>query len=194
MICNEELTNDQVCIIDDFLPSFLINQIENDFFTKSSTKQSWIVNSSTVYDDDNPDFGSIIMTFYGEEDKIYNNVRENWHLAYGIMATIESKLGVEVDVFHRVRMNCTFPVGNVGMKSLQHIDMEPLRGDVCTALIYLNDVDGDIEVARITPKRNRAIFFDSEKMHCGEYPSKKQRYVINSIFSLKYDKNFGKVL
>ena len=58
-------------------------------------------------------------------------------------------------------------------------------------IYYINDSDGDTiffnkklkEIKRVTPKKNTAVLFDSNILHCGCNPIKSSmRGVINFIF------------
>ena len=217
MICNEELTNEYVFVADDFLPKFLIEEFESIFLQDEVDNPQWTILLKTAYSNKDPvyDFGFALHELYYEDDPINGIVRPNVRLAYGIMATIESKLGIDADHLQRSRVNCTFPVGKEGVTSLYHADYTRKGSKPYTALIYLNDVDGDTilfdqktnhfesfeenyskskiakEVARVSPKRNRLILFDSERTHNGTYPSKQHRFVTNTIFTTKPGKELS---
>ena len=95
---------------------------------------------------------------------------------------------------YRVKSNLQFNV--TGCKKTNHlpIHMDKITEGDKTLLYYVNDSDGDTLffdndlniTKRVTPKKNRAILFDSNMLHAGANPIKNEtRIVINIIFKME---------
>ena len=92
-----------------------------------------------------------------------------------------------------IRVKCNLNLNKTGYKKTSH---QPIHIDVSSKenkslIYYVNDSDGDTiffnkklkEIKRVTPKKNTAVLFDSNILHCGCNPIKSSmRGVINFIF------------
>jgi hypothetical protein len=122
---------------------------------------------------------------------------------YNLKFLIEKKFKVEVESFERMHLNLLTPTGIKTKKyGLPHIDMPGPNGKIL--IYYINDSDGDTVIfdelhdsndennsekktiiQRVTPKKSRAIMFDSNRYHSGSWPSENDRRIINLNFRVK---------
>ena len=115
-----------------------------------------------------------------------------------------NKLNMEFEKDYRYKINWTTPISeNYDFKSLIHIDMNVAH---IAIVYYINDTDGntillnnkkgnsaeshqdnfkginfdDFEIVnKISPKKGRAVMFDGNIYHYGEYPTITDRFIIN---------------
>lgn len=111
-------------------------------------------------------------------------------LVQAMLHIAELKLGVNPKNAYRIKANLltlSFPEQD---ESFMHQDS--LEYGFKSLLYYVEDSDGDTLIAdelnkkvtqKITPKKNSAVFFDSNIWHSSSRPKmQKRRVVINSIF------------
>jgi len=115
-----------------------------------------------------------------------------------------NKLNMEFEKDYRYKINWTTPISeNYDFKNLIHVDMDVAH---IAIVYYINDTDGntvflnnkkgnsaeshqnnfkginldDFEIVnRIPPKKGRAVIFDGNIYHYGEYPTITDRFIIN---------------
>lgn len=135
-----------------------------------------------------------------ENRQIHSSVYES-HFS-NLKFLIEENFKVEVELFERMYFNLTTPIGIKTKKyGLPHTDMKDTQ---CKILIYyINDSDGDTVIfdeyyeggelnpekktisQRITPKKSRAVMFDSNRYHAASWPSENTRRILNVNFRVK---------
>ena len=115
-----------------------------------------------------------------------------------------NKLNMEFEKDYRYKINWTTPISeNYNFKNLIHVDMDVAH---IVIVYYINDTDGntvllnnkkgnsaeshqnnfnginfdDFEIVnKISPKKGRAVMFDGNIYHYGEYPTITDRFIIN---------------
>lgn len=166
--------------------------------------------SPSVINHDTVDFGMLIhkiaQTREGREvveDAVLHPVLTT------IRETVENTLSVNVMAVVRSKINLTFPFQANGKTMEVHADapnprVDPSLGENrepfhLSALLFLNDVDGDFvlynerpydmreqfeltERERVSPVKNRLVIFDSSRFHAGIYSTADHRVVMNTIF------------
>jgi len=118
----------------------------------------------------------------------------------------ESHMRTKVNLIYRIKSNLLISQKGPYIQP-PHVDiMDMVNGDTnClnykTLLYYVNDSDGDTifynefytgepvglvtEQQRVSPKKGRAVIFDSNQIHSGSCPSVNDtRLVINSVFAI----------
>lgn len=130
-----------------------------------------------------------------------NFIDQYYPLIYPLILMAEKELNLNlVNNLYRAKANFLLPEITFPNNSYHypHQDLSVVNSilKVRTLLYYVNDSDGDTvifneknpkvltltEKERITPKKGRAIFFDSTYLHCSTSPRKNNRYVINIVF------------
>jgi hypothetical protein len=121
-----------------------------------------------------------------------------------IKLNLLNKLNMEFEKDYRYKINWTTPINkNYDFKNLIHVDMDVAH---IAIVYYINDTDGntsflnnkkgnsaeshqsnfkgiDVDafeiINKIPPKKGRAIIFDGNIYHYGEYPTITDRFIIN---------------
>ena len=122
------------------------------------------------------------------------------HLS-NLKSVIEKKFNVEIESFERVFFNFSTPTGTKTLKyGVPHVDEYTTNTKII--IYYINDTDGDTVIfdeyynnginpekktisQRITPKKSRAVMFDSNRYHATSWPSENTRRIININFHVK---------
>ena len=98
---------------------------------------------------------------------------------------------INFNVATRVKCNLNLNVTGYKKSSHQPLHTDEIKKGYKSLIYYINDSDGDTiffnkklkEIKRVKPKKNTAILFDSNILHCGCNPIKSPtRGVINFIF------------
>ena len=98
---------------------------------------------------------------------------------------------VNYNIAERVKCNLNLNVTGYKKSSHQPIHQDQILKGYMSLIYYINDSDGDTiffnkdlkETKRVKPKKNTAVLFDSNILHCGCNPIKSmRRAVINFIF------------
>ena len=112
-------------------------------------------------------------------------VSEHWHLIEKIMKDVYVKYGFKESYIQRVKANCTFQTHNKIKYSKPHNDFNYKHSVI---IYYISDSDGDTFffdndkniIKQVSPKKNRAIYFDGDILHAGSNPVKNfSRFVLN---------------
>ena len=112
---------------------------------------------------------------------------------------LEEKTGILMEGIERIKANMLLKTTNIDdMYNAPHVDM-PTRG-MKSLLYFVNDSDGDTVLfnqsfddksdltikKRISPKKGKAVVFDSNTWHASSNPKKHtNRIVLNLIFRVK---------
>jgi hypothetical protein len=192
-----------VQIFDDFLNPKNANSVESLlcspdfewFFLSFGTCPSEHLNMKPEYAvHDRPQFSHAFYTGNVVNSSHYRHVK-------CIVESLEQKTGKSFfDKMYRLKSNLLLKDENFGKNDhhFPHTDIS----DGMSLIYYVNDSDGDTFLFnekdisdtltlshRISPKWNRAILFDSSKLHASSSPKiSKYRLVVNIVF-----KNYGEV-
>ena len=128
-----------------------------------------------------------------------------------IKLNLLNKVNIEFKKDYRCKINWTTPINeNYDFKNLIHVDMDVTH---IAIVYYINDSDGntvllnnkngncaeshqsnfnninldDFEIVnKIPPKKGRAVIFDGNIYHYGEYPTISDRFIVNFDLVGKY--------
>jgi hypothetical protein len=141
----------------------------------------------------------VFRHFIYQDGKITSLLYES-HL-FNLKSLIEKKFNVEVDSFEGIAVNFSTPTGfKTNKYGVPHYDRKELNSKIL--IYYINDSDGDTVIfdefcngeinsekktisQRITPKKSRAIMFDSNRYHSASWPSENTRRIVNINFRVK---------
>lgn len=175
-------------IIDDLYPSRFINNLE-DLLT--SVNFPWFFQSNTSYDvlDKTNDVFQFTHQFISKQGDHSPFLSEISFLS----PFIEKKFNVEVVDTLRAKANLlTCNKGfNTDTYHPLHVDADEIN--YWSLLYYVNDSDGDTffklsenDFKRVSPKKGRAVFFNSNIEHASSSPVKTDtRIVVNSILKIR---------
>jgi hypothetical protein len=146
----------------------------------------------------------IFTHFLVDNDNIKSDIQK---LLPDFKTIIENKFNIKIKSILQSRIQFKMPTGEVSNKyGAPHGDLVYPKGinKYKTIIYYINDSDGDTimfdEFAevdpmtdlakktlmqRISPKRGRAIMFDSNRYHAGSFPSKDIRLVLNIVTEIE---------
>lgn len=154
-----------------------------------SSDFSWYYNPNTV---DKPIKDNIIQFTHRckENNQIHSNFYNELNEIFKVLNRAKPFSDIE-----RCKFNLTLPLNTQTTNTSIHQDHT--EKNYYTCIIYLNDSDGDTilynddlkEIARITPKKNTGIIFNSTIQHKAELPTKGPRVVLNIVFKTKDDSN-----
>lgn len=170
-------------IVDNFLPRTFSNRLYNDvtegvvpfYYRKTNTNNSKV--------------SQLTHTCYCSSDKIKS---EYFDVVQPIFYLIEKELDVEIKEVVRIKFNVMLNkyLLESDLDTAIHQDIDDQGYISC--LYYVNDSDGDTNfyesntlVDSVTPVKNRAVFFDSNKFHRATPPiNEDARFVLNIIFKI----------
>ena len=166
----------------------------------------WHYNEGTTSGSSPPNIYDNINV-YGQFTNVFKDDNGSNHfypLVYPLIVLAEKELGLELaNKVYRVKANFLLADTSSPENTYHypHIDVKLAPNErhlrSTTLLYYVNDSIGDTvifneknpisknltEMERISPKKGRAVFFDSSHLHCST-PPKTNRYVINIVFKL----------
>ena len=203
------LGNSLLEIYDNFLPDDFADEIEN---VLMGDQFSWYVNPTTTYAKDYSnkveldevqtkntiEHSQLTHSFYYTEDDKDGVENSNYcSLIYSIMDILKTNTFWKDNLrLIRSKANLNFSMTNYTKDNHQPIHSDVSRhkwkeGGIKSLLYYVNDSDGDTiffddelnVTMRVSPKKNRAIIFDSHNIHAGSNPIKNHMMaVINLVF------------
>jgi hypothetical protein len=198
-----------IVVVDEFFPKLQQRALEVASLDKSLL---WMYNHTPTYGDFKIDHDfmkndeNIISLNFGVfrhvifRDKKIISPLYDLHLS-NLKFLIEKKFKVEVESFDRIYLNFATPTGTKTEKyGIPHFDTTAPNTKIF--IYYINDTDGDTVIfdefyngeinpkkktisQRITPKKSRAVMFDSNRYHAASWPSENTRRIININFNVK---------
>jgi hypothetical protein len=198
-----------IIVVDEFFPKLQQRTLEVKTLDRNIP---WIYDHAPAYGDTKLDYDfikndeNIISLNFGVfrhavfRDKKIISPFYDLYLS-NLKSVIEKKFKVEVESFERIYLNFSTPTGTKTEKyGVPHIDERTTNTKI--VIYYINDTDGDTVVfdeyyndrinsekktisQRITPKKSRAVMFDSTRYHSTSWPSENTRRIININFHVK---------
>ncbi len=199
---------DKLTIVDDFLP--LMQQRELEQLTVYNKELSWTYSQDFEHYDERQSIkhrkndSSIYKPPYGQlfhNLVAYNSVKSSiYEQLPNLSKKIESKFGLSVTAIHRMRVNLVLPnTANTEQYTTPHYDFHDDNHTAKILIYYITESDGDTVLfdqiyqgeeifdkksvlARVQPKKGRAIVFDANRYHAGCMPRHNVRAIINMVF------------
>lgn len=198
--------NTMIYVIDDAVTPSIANRIEREIvpnlYFKYISKTTGLPKEVSVYSDEYTyDRGQLVAPIFSDGHKSFPS-SDAYPIAEMVLLSCLDKLNMTLDKAKRIKINMLrredFPEDHY---NVPHIDS--MQG--YSMVYYINDSDGDtilfnerklyrenshpskLTVAkRVTPKKNRAVFFESNRMHASSNPRvTEERYVINFMFDCR---------
>ena len=176
-------------VIDDFLDIKEIDFIEKKL-TEGSGLFEWFYFPSTVANDNEFGLGldspQLVHSFYCITKRQTAQMSPKFKLIECMLEKLE-KYDIKNVMLIRAKANVLFPTNRNLKHSVPHIDLPHIK-HYYNLLYYVNDTDGDTYFfnedktirEQISPKRNRAVYFDGDILHASSNPKKyDSRIVIN---------------
>jgi hypothetical protein len=167
-------------IIDNLLEPDVANNIESQLL---SVNFPWYYQISTCNSDEHRDINTVECPQFCHGFYYDGTTNSSY---WNLVKPIVDKAGFDISSVIRVKANLMYchPLYLFSSHTMPHIDYPGLKTE--SLIYYVNDSDGDTflieEGHRITPKKNKAIVFDSFKLHAGSPPKEdKVRVVINVV-------------
>lgn len=180
-------------VIDDLYPTRFINNLES---LLTSVNFSWFLQSNTSYDvlDKTNDVFQFTHQFISKQGDYSPFLSEVSILS----PFIEKKFNIEVIDTLRVKANLLTCNKDFDTNTHHPLHVDADESDYWSLLYYVNDSDGDTffklsenDFKRVSPKKGRAVFFNSNIEHASSSPVKTDtRIVVNSILKIKKTKDF----
>ena len=181
--------DNSIRVIDDFLDIKEIDFIEKKL-TEGSGLFEWFYFPSTVANDNEFGLGldspQLVHSFYCITKRQTAQMSPKFKLIECMLEKLE-KYDIKNVMLIRAKANVLFPTNRNLKHSVPHIDLPHIK-HYYNLLYYVNDTDGDTYFfnedktirEQISPKRNRAVYFDGDILHASSNPKKyDSRIVIN---------------
>ena len=189
----------KIKIIDNYILPKLAYDIEEYFL---GHKLDWYWNKETIereelekYNTKNTvntgQFTHIVMRNFDLMADHVRNKNKGLHTSIAYDGIKEIFKNINFNLVIRIRSNLNLNVTGYKKESHQPIHDDARVNGYKSLIYYINDNDGDTiffndklkEIKRVSPKKGRAVIFDSQILHCGCNPIKQQqRAVINFIY------------
>lgn len=200
-----------LCVVDDFLTDDWAIEVRNSLlsaryalfdYTVHPNQRKQFSGNLAGKIDESPLFVYPIM--YKNEPPPNESLS---YIPYLFAGAIAAKTGMKTSGILRFKANINFPSTGGAQDTFYspHIDNPEYLGqeDTVTALYYVDDSSGDtlffgsdqennlVEAYRVSPKKNRLVYFDGAILHAGSPPLSGVRTVLNMDFlaTFKQPKN-----
>ena len=186
----------KIKIIDNYISPKLAYDIEEFFLGPNF---DWYWNNRTIKQNEKEKYktkntvhtGQFTHSIMRNFDLIADYNNEGLHTSNAYDGIKEIFKNINFNLVCRIKGNLNLNVTGYKKKSHQPIHDDARVNGYKSLIYYINDSDGDTiffndklkEIKRVSPKKGRAVIFDSQILHCGCNPIKQQnRAVINFIY------------
>lgn len=189
-----------ICIVDDFLTDQWASEVFDEI-----VGGKFLFNDYTVPNELHSYSGELAEKIQNPPQFVatymYSNVLTDGSpafLPYLFAGVFAAKTGINTTRILRCKANINLPIDGQtdGSFYTPHVDDPELLGleNFVTAIYYVNDSSGDTvffcldkngeltELQRVTPKKNRLVYFDGSILHAGSPPISGKRIVLNMDF------------
>ena len=173
-------------VYDNILNSSLSDMIEEFIIGEKPRIPQYYTPNIAVRKSPSPGFGLNVFGFQ-EKTKQIEYFEPYTFLLQEILYRFSYHRNLIISQIDRIRVFTHLPSPNPGKDAIHTDSNDPHL--VC--LYYVNDSDGDTilfendgetEIKKIAPKKNKIVFFDGSIKHCSSRPSKSTRSIINFNF------------
>ena len=195
-------------VIDNFLPESYSNQILSDvkrelqwFYSSSTSKQVNEQPLSYVVDENTFDYGQFECVVKSSYRGFKPQHPTYFEFIKPMMYIAQNHVDRKIISIHRAKINLLLqqPLAPDNHYNIAHKDTNLLNH--YSMVYYIDDSDGDTFLFnefwgdklpekltlfnRVSPKKNRAVIFDSNRFHASSNPRiNRERYVINFVLSV----------
>lgn len=197
-------------VIDNFLPIMYANQIEYELETELMYKYKQKTSSpdeygdvSFVIDENSKDYGQFVCTLLNSSYTDESKFKDYFERLKAVVFTAGEHIEKDICSVDRVKVNLLLqqPTALESHYNFAHTDDK--TGSHYSMVYYVNDSDGDTFLfnefwdpelgppnqltlnQRVSPKRNRAVIFESDRFHASSNPQKHAtRFVINFVMKV----------
>ena len=198
-------------VIDNFLPRMYADQIEHEAkhelmyrYREHTSKKDEYDNATVIIDNNTYDCGQFVCSLLNSDYNIEYKFKDYFEQLKAVVFTAGEHIEKDICSVDRVKVNLLlqqpqtpeyhYTVSHIDKRSNCHYSM----------LYYINDSDGDTFMfnefqnldqpppteltvfQRVSPKKNRAVIFESNRYHASSNPRKHAtRFVINFVMKVE---------
>lgn len=198
-------------VIDNFLPQMYANQIEYETkhelmyrYREYTSPKAEYVDSTVVIDKNTYDCGQFVCLLLHSDYDIDYKFKDYFEQLKAVVFTAREHIEKDICSVDRVKVNLLLQQSQTPEYHYTVSHVDKISNCYYSMLYYINDSDGDTFMfnefqnvdrtlpteltlcQRISPKKNRAVIFESNRYHASSNPRKHAtRFVINFVMKVE---------